>query len=338
MEKITISQTGLTVSKNGFGALPIQRIPVDDAARLVRRAFDSGITYFDSARAYSDSEIKLGQAFDGVRDRVIIATKTMGGTVEIFWQQLAQSLENLRTDYIDFYQFHNPSVVPKPGDGSGHYEAMLEAKAQGKIRHIGITNHRLPVAIEAMESGLYEIIQYPFNYLSSDSEVAFVRECERRHITVVAMKALSGGLITNSAAAYAYLRDFPNVLPIWGIQRENELDEFLSYHDAPPSVDGAILATIERDKKDLGGNFCRGCGYCMPCPAGIEIPTMARMSLLLRRSPNANFLSDGFAANMENIENCKHCRQCTSQCPYSLDTPRLLRDNLEDYREFRRNA
>lgn len=339
MDKVTIKKMGVTVSKNGFGALPIQRISVEDAARLARRAFDSGITYFDSARAYSDSEIKLGAAFEGVpREDIIIATKTMGGTVELFWEQLAQSLTNLRTDYIDVYQFHNPTSVPKPNDGSGLYEAMLEAKAQGKIRHIAITNHRLHVAIEAMESGLYELIQYPFSYLSSDDEIAFVRECEKRDITVIAMKALAGGLIYNSAAAYAFLREFPNVLPIWGVQRENELDEFLSYHDAPPVLDDALRAVIEKDKGELAGNFCRGCGYCMPCAAGIEIPTMARMALLLRRSPNENLLSDAAAAAMEKIEDCLKCGKCTSHCPYSLNTPDLLRANLNDYREFRRAA
>ncbi|MDR0446550.1 MAG: aldo/keto reductase [Oscillospiraceae bacterium] len=327
---------GKSVNKNGFGALPIQRIPADDAVRLTRRALENGITYFDSARAYTDSEYKLGLAFEGMRERVIIATKTMGGTVELFWRQLAESLELLRTDYIDVYQFHNPAFCPKPGDGSGLYEAMLEAREQGKIRHIGITNHRLPIAREAMESGLYEIIQYPFNYLSSDEETAFVRECGERGITVVAMKSLSGGLITSSAAAYAYLRTFANVLPIWGIQRERELDEFLSYQDNPPQLAGEILETISCDKQSLGGDFCRGCGYCMPCPEGFEIPTLARLSLLLRRAPEAVYLTDDFAQRVEAIENCRHCGACTSKCPYSLDTPRLLRDNLEDYRAFKK--
>ena len=338
MDKVTISQTGLTVNKNGFGALPIQRISLEDAAKLVRRAFESGITYFDSAHMYTDSEVKLGAAFEGVpREKLVLATKVMGNSTEQFWQQLEQSLTSMRTDYIDIYQFHNPDYVPRPGDEIGLYDAMLEAKAQGKIRHIAITNHRLPVAIEAMESGLYEVIQYPFNYLSSEAEHEFVRECGRRGITVVAMKALSGGLITNSAAAYAYLRQFDNVLPIWGVQREHELNEFLSYQDAPPSVDDTdVKAAIERDKAELGGNFCRACGYCMPCPAGIEIPTMARMSLLLRRAPNAGMLTDAFAGQMEIIEKCLHCGHCTSKCPYSLDTPELLQANLADYREFRK--
>ncbi|MDR3311322.1 MAG: aldo/keto reductase [Oscillospiraceae bacterium] len=335
MDRIEISGTGCTVSKNGFGALPIQRVSVPDAARLVRRAFDGGITYFDTARAYSDSESKLGIAFSEIRDRIYIATKTMSFDVSGFWEQLHTSLTNLKTDYIDFYQFHNPGFVPRPGDSSGLYDAMLEAKAQGKIRHIGITNHRLAVADEALGSGLYEIIQYPFNFLSSGEEIDFVRRAAEKRMTVVAMKALSGGLITNSKLAYAYLRGFPNVLPIWGVQRDSELSEFLSYHDAPPELDGELAAELERDKKELAGDFCRGCGYCQPCPAGIEIPTAARMRLLLRRSPNAALLSDDWAARMENIENCLHCGHCTEHCPYKLDTPALLRDNLLDYREFR---
>ena len=167
MTPITIGKTGITVEKNGFGALPIQRIPKADAVRLLRRAYDGGITYFDTARAYSDSEEKVGEAFQGMRDKIIIATKTGASTAEGFWADLEQSLRNLQTDYIDIYQFHNPRFCPRPGDGSGLYEAMEEAKRQGKIRFISITNHRMDTALEAVESGLYETLQYPFNYPSA---------------------------------------------------------------------------------------------------------------------------------------------------------------------------
>lgn len=166
MHEVTLGKTGITVNKNGFGALPIQRIPKADAVRLVRKAYDAGITYFDTARWYTDSEEKLGEAFEGIREHVWIATKTGAADAETFWKDLETSLHNLRTDVIDVYQFHNPSFCPKPEDGSGLYEAMLEAKTQGKIRHIGITNHRLAVAQEAIESGLYETLQFPFSYLS----------------------------------------------------------------------------------------------------------------------------------------------------------------------------
>ena len=273
MSMVTLGSTGICVNKNGFGALPVQRVTKEDAVYLLRKAYDGGIRFFDTARAYSDSEEKLGAAFEGMREKVFISTKTMAKDVEGFWKDLETSLSLLKTDYIDIYQFHNPSFCPKPGDGTGLYEAMLEAKAQGKIRHIGITNHRMSVAEEIIESGLYETLQFPFCYLATDREKALVQGCKEKNIGFIAMKALSGGLITNSAAAYAFEDQYDNVLPIWGVQREKELDEFLSYIACPPAMTDEIKTIIEKDQKELSGNFCRGCGYCMPCPAGIEINT-----------------------------------------------------------------
>lgn len=332
METVTLGRTGITVNKNGFGALPIQRIGTDEAVWLVRRAYDAGITFFDTARFYTDSEEKLGAAFDGMREKVILATKTAAANAEEFWEQLATSLHNLRTDYIDIYQFHNPAFCPKPGDGTGLYEAMLTAKAQGKIRHIGITNHRLAVAEEAIDSGLYETLQFPFCYLASEQDIALVEKCREAGMGFIAMKALSGGLITDSAAAYAFAAQYDNVLPIWGIQRERELDEFISYIDNPPAMTEELKALIAHDREELSGDFCRGCGYCMPCPAGIEINNCARMSLLLRRSPSELQLTPEVQEKMKKIENCLHCNQCKSKCPYGLDTPALLAKNYEDYK------
>ena len=332
METVTLGRTGITVNKNGFGALPIQRIGTDEAVRLVRRAYDAGITFFDTARFYTDSEEKLGAAFDGMREKVILATKTAAANAEEFWEQLATSLHNLRTDYIDIYQFHNPAFCPKPGDGTGLYEAMLTAKAQGKIRHIGITNHRLAVAEEAIASGLYETLQFPFCYLASEQDIALVEKCREAGMGFIAMKALSGGLITDSAAAYAFAAQYDNVLPIWGIQRERELDEFISYIDNPPAMTEKLKALIAHDREALSGDFCRGCGYCMPCPAGIEINNCARLSLLLRRSPSELQVTPEVQEKMKKIENCLHCNQCKSKCPYGLDTPALLAKNYEDYK------
>lgn len=329
---VTLGKTGITVNKNGFGALPIQRIPDEEAVHLLRKAYDNGITYFDTARWYTDSEHKIGLALAGMRDKVLIATKTGATSAEGFWQDLETSLKELRTDYIDLYQFHNPSFCPKPGDESGLYDAALKAKEQGKIRHIGITNHRLAVAHEAIDSGLYETLQFPFCYLATDKDVEVVNKCKAADMGFIAMKALSGGLITNSAAAYAYLAQFDNVLPIWGVQRESELDEFLSYIDNPPVMTEELKTLINRDREELLGDFCRGCGYCMPCPAGIEINNCARMSLLLRRSPSAGHLSPEGQEKMMKIENCIHCNQCKGKCPYGLDTPTLLQKNLEDYK------
>ena len=333
MEMIRLGRTNLTVSKNGFGALPVQRVSMEQACHLLQKAYQNGINYFDTARAYSDSEEKLGAALHDVREHIIISTKTAATTVEDFWNNLNQSLSLLRTDYIDIYQFHNPAFCPKPDDGTGLYEAMLEAKNQGKIRFIGMTNHRLAVAEEAVQSGLYDTLQFPFSYLASEKEEALVRLCEQKDIGFICMKALAGGLITRSDVAYAYLAQFP-VAPIWGIQREHELDEFLSYNDNPPELTKERLDYIAKERIELAGEFCRGCGYCMPCPADIEINTCARMSLLLRRAPSAGFLTESSQAMMKKIENCLECGQCKSKCPYGLDTPALLKRNYEDYKTF----
>lgn len=333
MDTVRLGKTGIAACKNGFGALPIQRISDEDAVYLLKKAYDHGINFFDTARAYTDSEHKVGLAFRGMRDKIYLATKTGAQTAAVFWKDLETSLGNLQTDCIDLYQFHNPAFVPKPGDESGLYDAALEAKKQGKIRHIGITNHRLAVAHEAIDSGLYETLQFPFCYLATEKEEELVEKCRKAEMGFVAMKGLSGGLITNSAAAYAFMGQYDNVLPIWGVQREKELDEFLSYQDNPPSMTEEIKALIAHDREELLGDFCRGCGYCMPCPAGIEINNCARMSLLLRRSPSAAHLSPEGQAKMKKIENCLNCGRCRSKCPYGLDTPALLRRNLEDYKK-----
>lgn len=333
METVRLGRTNLIVNKNGFGALPIQRVNMEEACKILRKAYENGFNYFDSAHVYSDSEEKLGQALSDVRKNIIISTKARANSVEGLWQQLYTSLERLKTDYIDIFQFHNPAFCPLPGDGSGLYEVMLEAKEKGLIRYIGMTNHRLSAARQAVESGMYDTLQFPFSYLASEKELELVKLCEEKDVGFICMKALAGGLINRSDVAYAYLAQFP-VAPIWGIQRESELDEFISYNDAPPALTPERLAHIEKDREELAGEFCRGCGYCMPCPAGIEINTCARMSLFLRRSPVKEHLSEKGQAKMKKIEDCLNCGQCKAQCPYGLDTPELLRKNYEDYKTF----
>jgi len=333
MQTIRLGKTGLVVSKNGFGALPIQRVGMEEATRILRLAYEGGINYFDTARFYTDSEEKIGEALSDVRENIIISTKTMRTETEGFWRELETSLKLMRTDYIDIYQFHNPSFCPRPDDGTGLYEAMLDAKRQGMIRHIGITNHRLAVAREAVESGLYETLQFPFSYLASEKEEELVRLCEERDVGFICMKALAGGLITRSDVAYAYLSKFP-VAPIWGIQRESELREFLSYNETPPELNPERLEYIKKEREELSGDFCRGCGYCMPCPVGIEINNCARMSLMLRRAPTAMSLTPDQQAKMKKIEDCINCGKCKAKCPYGLDTPNLLKKNYEDYKTF----
>lgn len=332
MRQITLGTTGITTCQNAFGALPIQRVSMEEAVKILRRAYEGGMTFFDTARAYSDSEEKVGEAFEGIGDKIYIATKTMAKTPEEFWQQLETSLKNLRREYIDIYQFHCVSQCYRPGDGTGMYECMQEAKAQGKIRHIGVTAHKLSVAEECVKSGLYETLQFPFSYLSSQKEVALVNACKEAGMGFIAMKALAGGLIHDSNAAMGYISQFDNVLPIWGVQRMEELLEWLSFMDKAPSYTKEIEEYVLKEREELAGEFCRGCGYCMPCPAGIQINNCARMSLMLRRAPSKAWLTEEMQREMKKIENCLNCGQCMKKCPYELNTPELLKKNYEDYK------
>ena len=333
MRQVTLGSTGITVPQNAFGALPIQRVSTEMAVKLLRRAYEGGMRFFDTARAYSDSEVKVGEAFDGMREKVFIATKTGAKTPEEVRSQLETSLKNLRTDYIDIYQFHCADQCYRPGDGTGMYECMEELKKEGKIRHIGITAHKLYIAEEAIESGLYETLQYPFSYLSSEKELALVKKCKEANMGFIAMKGLAGGLINRSEAAMAFMTQFDNVLPIWGIQKEKELEEWLAFMEETPAMTEELRTYIEKEQKELTGEFCRGCGYCMPCPAGIMINQCARMSLMLRRAPSKAWLTPEMQAEMKKIEGCLHCNQCMSKCPYELNTPELLQKNYEDYKK-----
>lgn len=330
---VTLGKTGIQAQKQAFGCLPIQRISKEDAVALLRQAYDGGMNYFDTARAYSDSEEKVGAAFAGMRDKIFIATKTGATTAEGMWKDLEQSLRMLQTDYIDIYQFHNPAFCPKPGGEDGLYDAALEAKKQGKIRHIAITNHRLSVAHEAIDSGLYETLQFPYSYLAGPQEQELVDKCKAANMGFIAMKGLAGGLIRDGLVAAAFMEQQPTVLPIWGVQHQWELEQFLSCIQEPPVMTAERQAIIDHDRKELSGDFCRGCGYCMPCPMGIEINNCARMSLMLRRAPAAGWLTEEWQEKMKKIEACLHCNKCSSKCPYGLDTPRLLKENYEDYRK-----
>ena len=243
-----LGKTNLEINKIGFGALPIQRCSMDESMEILQKAYDKGIDFYDTARFYTDSEEKLGNAFEDYRENIYLASKTAAENTEDFWCDLEVTLKNLKTDYLDLYQFHNISFLPKEDDDL--YKAMLEAKTNGMINHIGITTHKITMANEALDLGIYETLQYPFSYLSGQEEINLIKKSKKLDVGFIAMKSMAGGLIKNSKASFAYLNQFDNVLPIWGIQKISELDDFLSY-PKDLVLDEKLKSIIEYDKKEF---------------------------------------------------------------------------------------
>ena len=332
MKTYRLGTTDIQASQIGFGGLPIQRVSEAEAVRLVRRAAEGGITLFDTAYGYTDSEEKLGIALSDVRKGICIATKVSGAqTGEEATERLNTSLRRLQTEYVDIIQFHFAKRVFCPGDEDGMYDAMLRAKEQGKARYIGITTHRLDVAVDAAKSGLYSTVQFPLSYLSSPEELELIEICRTHGVGLLAMKGLAGGLLRNAAAVHAFFQEHEaGCRPLYGIQYPHELEEFLGYVENPVNY-AEVADTIACDRKELSGEFCRACGYCMPCPAGIEINVAMRVNVLLRRAPVAGFMEQESFDMMQKTKECTGCGQCHTRCPYELDPPSVFPKQREEY-------
>ena len=331
---LPLGKTGLTVTRPAMGCLPIQRCSVDEAVSILQKAYEGGIRYFDTANAYTDSEKKIGLALSDVRESIVISTKSAGTDKNTVLSHIENSLKMMKTDYIDLFQFHQVQSVPDPDDPEGAYAGALEAKRRGWIRHIGFTSHRVDVAEQCIASGNFETCQFPFSYISGERDLALADKCREAGMGFIAMKGLAGGLLTNSRACHAFMNCYDNVVPIWGIQKPEELEEWLAVAKEDPVLDDELNSVIRKDREELAGTFCRSCGYCMPCTVGIEIRNCARMNMLLRRSPWQQYMTDEWYAKMQKINDCINCRKCVSKCPYGLDQPSLLKYMLKDYNEF----
>ena len=330
MRTIRLGRTEIRATHISFGVLPLQRVSFETAGRILRRAYEAGINYYDTARAYTDSEEKIGRALSDVRQHIFIATKSVSQTGPELRKDLETSLRNLKTDYVDVLQVHNPPFCPKPGGGDGVYDTLLRAKQEGLIRHIGLTNHREHVAREAVESGLYALLQFPLSYLSGEGEVALKDLCVASGMGFVAMKPLAGGVLSNAGAVYSFFESQPDALPIYGIQHMHELEEFLSFIETPPDA-AKVRSVIEKDTAELRGNFCRNCGYCLPCPQGIKVDHVCRIYYNLRRMPLQNLLTEDWKKTMEDTKKCVRCGLCSKRCPYELDPPSRFDMMYEDF-------
>jgi predicted aldo/keto reductase-like oxidoreductase len=333
MEYVTLGKTGLRISRLGFGGIPIQRVSEGEAKTLLEAVREAGINYIDSARGYTVSEALIGKAIEGHRDEFVIATKSMARDRETMAKDIDISLGNFRTDHIDLYQVHNPTVaqleqVAAPG---GALEALMEAKAAGKVRHLGVTAHSLEVFQRALELDWVETIMFPYNIVENQGEELMARAKEQ-NVGFVDMKPLAGGAIEDSELALRYIKANPNVtLVIPGMYSPEEVTKNAAAmeDDRPLSVEDQ--AKMEQIRKDLGTQFCRRCNYCAPCTVGISIPNAFLFQGYLRRYGLAGWAKDRYSGMTAKAGDCVECGECESRCPYQLPIREMMKKVAQDF-------
>lgn len=327
MEYRNLGKTGLRISRMGFGGIPIQRIDAEGTKALMQRLLDEGINYIDTARGYTVSEEYLGYALEGIREHFILATKGRGLTKAEMEQDIQTSLHNLRTDYLDLYQLHNPGMdalktILAPG---GALEALKEAKAQGSIGHIGITTHSTEIFRMALDMDWVETIMFPYNIVESQGE-DLIRLCAEREIGFICMKPLAGGAIEDATLAMRYIASNPNVtVVIPGMADLRELDQNIAAMNNPAPLSQEELAAAESIRSALGTQFCRRCNYCAPCTVGISIPNVFLMEGYLSRYGLENWARSRYDGMAVHASECIECGACESRCPYNLPIREMLK-------------
>lgn len=327
MEYRILGKTGLKISRLGFGGIPIQRITAQEVRPLLEQMVAAGINYIDTARAYTVSEEYLGSAMEGLRDSFILATKSMSRTAEGMAADIDTSLKSLRTDHIELYQIHNPSMaeldqVLAPG---GAMEALEQAKQSGKIGHIGLTAHSLEVFRRGLELPQVETIMFPFNIVE-DQGLALIRECEKKNIGFIDMKPLAGGAIENAPVALRYILQEPAVtVVIPGMATPAELAQNLAACQQAGPLTPEEQAVVAQVKKDLVGNFCRRCNYCQPCTKGINISSCFLFEGYLSRYGLEDWARTRYESLPVHASDCVDCGLCESRCPYQLPIRQMLK-------------
>lgn len=333
MEYITLGKTGLQISKLGFGGIPIQRVDAATTKELIHKMVEKGINYIDTARGYTVSEEYLGEALEGCRDKFVLATKSMARTKEAMAADIETSLKNLRTDYIDIYQVHNPSLeqleqVMAPG---GALEALMEAKEAGKIGHIGLTGHLIELFEKAVDLDWVETFMFPYNIVERQGE-ELMRKCTERNIGFIVMKPLAGGAIEDAELALRFICANPDVsVVIPGMYDLKEIDINLAavQNDAPLSEEE--LAKMDAIREQLGSNFCRRCNYCQPCTVGINISSVFLFQGYLDRYGLEDWAKDRYNTLPIKASACIGCGACEPRCPYNLPIREMLRDAAKKF-------
>jgi predicted aldo/keto reductase-like oxidoreductase len=332
-----LGKTGLQVSAVGFGAIPIIRLSFAEAEPVLRRALDRGITFFDTAHLYVDSEANIGRALAGKRQQVLLASKTIKRDRQGAREDLELSLRRLGTDYLDLYQVHQVSqesdwqTLTGP---DGALEFLTRARQAGQIRHLGVTSHSLEMAIRLVQTGLFSTIQFPFNFVETEAAQDLHPLARQQDLGILAMKPFCGGLVADARVAFAYLRQFPDIMPLAGCDSVDRVDQVADLYEGDLLVTPEDLAAMERYRSELGDLFCRRCEYCQPCPQEVMITPAMLYGIVAHRMGPAK--AAAFAAKaMESVRLCEECGECASRCPYHLPIPEILHKHLALYDEHR---
>jgi predicted aldo/keto reductase-like oxidoreductase len=335
MEKIRLGRTNLMVSRIGFGGIPVQRLNDDEAVAVVKKCLDLGINYIDTANAYTTSERRIGKAIASASRRdLIIATKSGARTKEGVEQHLANSLKQLGTGYIDLYQFHgvndskNLEMVLKR---DGPISVVEKAMKEGTVKHMGITSHSMDAAKEAVKTDLFETIMFPFNFITSEPATDLLPLCRERDVALIAMKPLAGGMLDNVPIAFKYLLQFPDVVPLVGIEKTWEIEEIVNLLSKSWTLTKSERAEMDKMKAELGAKFCRRCDYCQPCTADIVISTVMNIPSFAKRMPPERIFSGNLAEVMQKAYDCTDCGDCETRCPFNLPIREIMKERREWY-------
>jgi predicted aldo/keto reductase-like oxidoreductase len=336
LEKMRLGRTNMTVSRLGFGSIPIQRLGDDDALAVINRCLELGINFIDTANGYTTSEERIGKAIKGRREGVVLATKSGARTADDIKGHLKLSLERLGTDYIDLYQFHGVSraehlkIVLDPG---GLLAIVEEARKAGVVKHIGITSHSMDIAKEAVKSDCFETLMFPFNFITDEAADELLPLCREHDVGFIAMKPMGGGMLENATVAFKYLFQFPDIVPIPGIEKTHEIEEIVRLLEEQPQMTEPEWQEMQRLKKELGTRFCHRCDYCQPCTVEIPISTVMTCRSFFKRMPPERFFGGMVDGAMEKAANCTECGECEARCPYNLPIREMIAETVKWFQE-----
>ena len=334
MKSVRLGKTGLMVSRVGFGGIPIQRLTEAEAVLVLQRCLDLGVTFLDTANGYSTSEERIGKAIAGRREQVIIATKTGARDRATAQEHLELSLKRLNVETIDLWQFHNVSTFEDYEQvlgPDGAMEAAQRALEAGKVRHIGITNHSMDVALKAVPSGHFETVQFPFNFVTNEPAEKLLPLAQKYDVGFIAMKPLGGGLLDDANLAIKYLLQFENVVPDPGIEKVEEIEEIAAIVAGSWELTPEERQEIERIRSEVGTHFCRRCEYCQPCSQGVRISLIVNLRSMCKRLPAGRLLEDWIAEAVKSAENCIECGECEEKCPYHLPVREMIAESIKFY-------